>query len=183
MRPCRVTTRFHGVTKLVSGTASSWMRRERETAMQKQRGKEKCGRSKKKFGEWRLALGKVRLPLRLEGKRYVLTLNAGVSRSEIVKRIELASFDVQLLPMENAFSRYRSGVFRPWNIHADAEMRKKKVSMRQRKITRGEAERQRTWKCDSEVDDTARRDIRRIKLDSGYLSLGPATFSEIGNIR
>lgn len=54
--------------------------------------------------------------------------------------------------------------------------------MRQRKITRGEAERRRTWKCDSKVVDTARRDIRRIELDSGYLSLGLATFSEIENI-
>lgn len=64
-----------------------------------------------KFGEWRLASGKVEPPFRLEGKRYLV-----VSCLKIVEKDRKSSraFDVQLLPMENVFSRYRA-------VHSDHE--------------------------------------------------------------
>lgn len=129
MRLCGVTTRFHRVTKLVSGhTVSSWMGGKRNRVVEgkgrrrdgrrKKWRKEKLGRERErkrekreKFGEWRLASGKVELPFRLERKRYLV-----VSCSKIVEKDRKSSraFDVQLLPMENAFSRYRA-------VHSDHE--------------------------------------------------------------
>lgn len=85
--------------KKEKGGRRSWEERERK--------REK----REKFGEWRLASGKVELPFRLEGKRYLV-----VSCSKIVEKDRKSSraFDVQLLPMENAFSRYRA-------VHSDHE--------------------------------------------------------------
>lgn len=86
-----------GMEEGKSGGRRSWEERERK--------REK----REKFGEWRLASGKVELPFRLEGKRYLV-----VSCSKIVEKDRKSSraFDVQLLPMENAFSRYRA-------VHSD----------------------------------------------------------------
>ena len=51
---------------------------------------------------------------RLEVEKNVYSKRGCISRSEIVKRIEPASFDVQLLPMANAFLRYGA-------VHSDHE--------------------------------------------------------------
>lgn len=140
MRLCGVTTRFHRVTKLVSGhTVSSWMGGKRNRVVEGKGGWGRDGEEKsggrrsweewvrerekgEKFGEWRLASGKVELPFRLEGKRYLV-----VSCSKIVEKgsKKLARVWCSATSDGERVFAIQSGAFRPWNIHARAEMRKR----------------------------------------------------------
>lgn len=153
MRLCGVTTRFHRVTKLVSGhTVSSWMGGKRNRVVEG-KGRRRDGRRKK----WRKEkLGREREEEREERKVWWMVPCVGEGWTAISSRKKkilgcivfkdrgkgskkLARVWCSATSDGERVFAIQSGAFRPWNIHARTEMRKRgEVSMQWWKITWGE---------------------------------------------
>lgn len=153
MRLCGVTTRFHRVTKLVSGhTVSSWMGGKRNRVVEG-KGRRRDGRRKK----WRKEkLGREREEEREERKVWWMAPCVGEGWTAISSRRKkilgcivfkdrgkgskkLARVWCSATSDGERVFAIQSGAFRPWNIHARTEMRKRgEVSMQRWKITWGE---------------------------------------------
>lgn len=153
MRLCGVTTRFHRVTKLVSGhTVSLWMGGKRNRVVEG-KGRRRDGRRKK----WRKEkLGREREEEREERKVWWMAPCVGEGWTAISSRRKkilgcivfkdrgkgskkLARVWCSATSDGERVFAIQSGAFRPWNIHARTEMRKRgEVSMQRWKITWGE---------------------------------------------